>query len=47
VGSFASIERNDLRLERFVAVVSDLNRVEGVDGVEEGEAKDAGCCLGA
>jgi hypothetical protein len=43
VGSFASIDKNDLRLERFVAVLSDLSRVEGVNAVVEGEATAAGC----
>lgn len=47
VGSLASIERKDLKLECFVAVVSGLSRIEGVNAIEDGEATAAGCCLGA
>ncbi len=43
VGSLASIERNDLRSERFVAVVSDLSRIEGVNAIADGDATAAGC----
>jgi hypothetical protein len=43
VGSFASMDKNDLRLERFVAVESDLSGVEGVGVVAEREATAAGC----